>query len=309
MKLFKRSQSDLPRRRQVERKPLADTEDTYAFRRGRTLTGSVSSLVYTASETQADLKSSRVHAHELRRKRRNITATLSVVLMIVAGFYFLVSQFTATATVVASPDPSIRLDSKYTDAIEDYLGDHFRQRLRIFMNAEQLSRYLNQVTPEVDTIELAGSDGIGRSTFLLRLRKPIASWNVGSKELYVDSSGVPFERNYFASPAIRIVDENRISSVETGQSITSNRFMSYIGQVIGRLENEGYTINRVVIPEGMTRQIEVYIEGLPYYFKLTSDRSAGQSAEDIIRADTWMKQRELSPEYVDVRVEGKAFYK
>ncbi len=309
MKLFKRQKQDVPKRRQNEVRPTAEFDDAATFRRGRTLTGSVSSLIRSSNESQADLKSSRVHSHVLRKKRRHVTAFFVTTVCITAGLYVFISQFTAQATVQASPDSSLQLDTTYSDAIDEYLSDHMSQRLRMFTDVEQLTRHVQATAPEVESIQMRGSSGFGASLFEITFREPIASWDVNSQKLYVDATGVPFSRNYFSPPSLRITDESGLVATVSGQSIMSNRFMSYVGQVIGLAKEEGYTVDTIVIPESMTRQVEVYLDGVDYYFKFSSDRPAGEAVDDMTKTVEWMRGRQLTPEYVDVRVEGRVFYK
>lgn len=309
MKLFKSREQNLPGRRQVERQPSVVVEDAYAFRRGRTLTGSASSNVRTMSESQADLKSSRVQIHELRRKRRRIGVVLGATLLVVAGLFVLISQFTATPTVQASPDPSLRLDTVYASAINKYFSNHMSERFRFMTNTKQLTDYVQSVAPEVKNVTMRGSSGFGESLFEITFREPIASWDVDGDDLFVDGTGVPFTRNYFASPVLRITDRSGLSTTLSGESVMSNRFMSYVGQVIGSAKARGYTVESIVIPEGVTRQIEVHIKDIGYYFKLSSDRPAGEGVDDMTRSIQWMQSHQVTPQYVDVRVEGKVFYK
>ncbi len=309
MKLFKRPKQELPKRR-LATPQEAVLDDASTFRRGRTLTGSASSLVRSTNEAQADLKSSRVHAHELRKKRRRLAGGFFAIVVVATLLYVLMSQFTARVVVQASPDPSLQLDAAYSEAIDDYFSDHFGERFRLLTNTDQLGTYLQSVTPEVKSVKLRGGAGFGASLFELSFREPIASWDIHDRQLYVDASGVPFERNYFSSPTLRITDKSGMSSVTTpGQSVMSNRFMSYIGQVIGRVREQGYAVSTIVIPEGVTRQIEVHLEGVPYPSKLSSDRSAGEGVDDMVMAIRWMEARGLTPEYVDVRVASKVYYK
>ena len=308
MKILKRSQPSMPARR-LERQVSAEAEGAATFRRGRTLTGSASSAVHALSESQADLKSSRVHAHTLTKRRRRLVQVFVVVCCTLGVLYVAISQFTAQAVVQASPDASLQLDSMYADAIDDYFSEHFAQRWRVFTDADTLTSYVQLHVPEVKKVTPRGSAGFGKSSFEVIFREPIASWSVGTRELYVDASGTPFDQNYFQSPSLRITDHSGITSTAPGQSIMSNRFMGYIGQVMGLLKQRGYTVTAISIPEGMTRQIEVQIEGIGYPFKLSSDRPAGEGVEDMVRTIEWMNARQLSPQYVDVRVAGKVFYK
>lgn len=312
MRLFSRHQPGASERRQSfsTRAPLKTPESRqgYTFRRGRTLTGSASPLVYSTNETQADLKSPRVHAHILAKKRRRLGGLFLLVLITAIGFFVLMNQFTARVIVQATPDTSLQLDDRYAKAITTYLADHPAERFRFFMNTARLSAYIESVAPEVKVVDARGAAGFGVSSFAVTLRSPIASWDVSGKQLYVDESGVPFTRNYFSAPSLTVTDRSGIP-VTPGESVASNRFMGFVGQVIGRAKAQGYTVTGIVIPPGMTRQIEVHLFGVGYPIKFSSDRPAGEEVEDMVRAVSWMASHKLSPEYLDVRVKGRAFYR
>lgn len=306
MKPFRRSKQDIPERRRLARQDY--DEGSQAFKRGRTLTGSASSHVRTPSESRADLKSSRVQLHELTSKRRRMASALAGVLALVFVVYGATTQYTAKPVIQASPDASISLDDSYKDTIDKYLDSHINERLRLFTNMSRLTSHVQSAHPEVKSVEQGKAVGYGESLYTVVFREPIASWNVDGQRLYVDDEGVPFDRNHFAPPELRITDDSGLSAL-SGQTVMSNRFMSFIGQVISLSKKQGYTVTGIVIPEGMTRQVDVSLKGVKYPFKFSSDRPAGEGVEDMVRALEWMRSKRLSPEYVDVRVSGRAFYR
>lgn len=306
MKPFRRSKQDIPERRRLARQDY--DEGAQAFKRGRTLTGSASSHVRTPSESRADLKSSRVQLHELTRKRRRMASALAGVLALMFVVYGATTQYTAKPVIQASPDASISLDDSYKNTIDKYLDSHINERLRLFTNMSRLTSHVQSAHPEVKSVEQGKAVGYGESLYRVVFREPIASWNVDGQRLYVDDEGVPFDKNHFAPPELRITDDSGLSTL-SGQTVMSNRFMSFIGQVISLSKKQGYTVTGIVIPEGMTRQVDVSLKGVKYPFKFSSDRPAGEGVEDMIRALEWMRSKRLSPEYVDVRVSGRAFYR
>jgi hypothetical protein len=144
MNPLKRRQSQVPERRR-KRTAISEIDQSTAFSRGRTLTGSASSQVHTLSETSADLKSPRVQAHALRKKRRQLIGWLALATALAGLFYILTSQFTAKITVQAAPDPSVQLEPVYTEAIEAYLSDHIGERWRLFTDEAQLTLPPSQI--------------------------------------------------------------------------------------------------------------------------------------------------------------------
>lgn len=312
MTLFSKKQSDVPRRRLQADKLAAratetSLEERYAFRRNRTITGSSASTVSSANESNAQLKSVRVQAHELSNRRRHLGAVLLVVLMGCAVLYGLISQFTAAA-VVKTNDSSIKLDASYDTIIQSYLTSHPLERLRFLTDVKQLSTYVESKAPEVADVHMGDSAGFGKTTFVLAMREPIAGWSIHNQQQYVDSTGTAFVRNYFPSPSVQIIDNSGIQ-VRAGRAVASNRFLGFVGRAVGLAKIQGYTVQQVIIPSGTTREVELRLGGVGFPIKLSVDRSAGEQVEDMARVLVWLQKRAITPEYIDVRVAGKAFYK
>lgn len=312
MALFSRNKkTELPRRRQAafrdEEHKSADLDERYTFRRNRTLTGSSSSQISSPGESNAQIKSPRVQAHELVQKRRHIGATLLLVLSSAGILFFLVSQFTANA-VVRATDVTQQLDAGYGGIIESYLSTQPLERLRFMTNVEHLSEYVASHAPEVKSVSLDGSAGFGKTTFVLELREPTVGWTINGRQQYVDSSGTAFSRNYFTSPAVQVVDKSGIQ-VQAGQAIASNRFLGFVGRAVALAKLQGFIVKQVIIPAGTTRQVELQLSGVGYPIKLSIDRGVGVQVEDMARAVRWLKTHGRSPKYLDVRVSGEAFYR
>jgi cell division septal protein FtsQ len=313
MAFFSKKQDNTPRRRQgVEssnepRPTSSELSQRYAFKRNRTLTGSSSSQVSSSGELNAQIKSPRVQAHHLARRRRHVGLLLFLVILGSLALYGLISQFTAKATVTTN-DASVVLDDTYEKAIQGYFAEQPAERLRFLLNIDHLRQYLQTKTPEVKNIKVIGASGLGASTFQVEMREPIAGWSINGQQHYVDESGTPFSRNYFTAPSVQIVDNSGVQ-VSAGQAVASNSFLSFVGQVVGLSKQQGYIATQVIIPAATTRQIELRLKDIPYSVKFVVDRPAGEQVEDMAQTIAWMKRHNLNPQYIDVRVSGKAFYR
>lgn len=314
MAIFSKKQPDVPRRRRTETDSRAEhssevsLEDRYAFRRNRTLTGSASSQVTSLKESNAQLKSSRVQAHELARQRRHIGGILMLLLAGSLVLFALIWQLTAGVVVKSLEVKSDALSSDYEEIIESYFAAQPVERLRFLINKEHLNDYVQSRAPEVEYIEVDGSAGFGKSLFTVMMREPIAGWNINNRQQYVDASGTAFERNYFATPSVQIVDKSGIQ-VQAGQAVASNRFLGFVGRAVGLAKAGGYKVTQVIIPSGTTREIQLKLDRVGYPIKLSVDRPAGEQIEDMTRAISWLRTHDKKPKYLDVRVSGKAFYK
>jgi hypothetical protein len=283
--------------------------DAGTYRRNRTLTGSLASHVESASEARSELRSVRVQAHDLHTHRRRLSTYLLMSACIIALLGWVIYQSVANVRVAATD--AVAIDgARYEQKIEEYLSGHPLQRLRATLDTRALTTYLQtHDCPEVEGVEGAIEyAGFGASKVHLSFRRPVVVWQTGATKLYVDEEGNAFARNAYEEPSVAVVDETGIQA-QNNQVLASERFLGTIGRVIGRMKAQGYLVNRVVLPANTTRQLLISNEGVAYPIKFSIDRSAGEQAEDAAQAMRYLQEKGITPEYIDVRVSGKAFYK
>lgn len=307
MALFSKKQPEnMPRHRQSD--ALNESlDERYTFRRNQTLTGSASPRVVTANDMSAQIRSPRAHVHELARRRQHAGLIFSLAAMGCLVIGFLIMQFTASVSVRSS-ELTTQIDGRYGRDIEEYLNRQPVERLRFALRKDHLLNYLQSVAPEIADVTVDGAAGYGKTAFILTMRQPIVAWTINNNRQYVDTTGTAFARNYFTEPAVQVVDESGIQ-VTGGETVASNRFLGFIGRVVGLSRQSGYTVTDVILPRGMTREVDIRVEGVSYPIHFSVDRSAGEQVEDMGRAVGWLKTHNTTPEYLDVRVSRRAFYK
>ena len=103
-------------------------------------------------------------------------------------------------------------------------------------------------------------------------------------------------------PTVAIVDEAGVA--------VPRKAREFVGFLEQDLKEYGITLSRAVLPRNKTREVDVYVADFEGYFKLSLDRGAGVSAEDMDRILRFLKGQGITgAEYVDLRVSGKAYYK
>ena len=103
-------------------------------------------------------------------------------------------------------------------------------------------------------------------------------------------------------PSITVIDED-------GSNYITDRMKQYIGMLEKDLSDHGKKAVKAIIPTGKAREIDVYIEGRDEYYKCNLDRGTAESAEDLVRMVEYLKKHAIKPVYVDIRIEGRAYYK
>lgn len=314
--LFSKEKREAKRRKDelVRRNPqLMAGQDTYTFRRSRTLTGTTSSTIRGTNEAASQLKSPRLKTHELHHHRRKVLVALVVTLAMAGATYWLLWQYTANITAIIYNPPLLRApDNKaYIEAVQGYLSSRPFERFRFALDEQSLQTAVQEKHPEVASVNGVVGTGFGDSSISVTLRQPVVGWKVGSEQYYVDGSGVSFRKNYFASPQVTVRDLSGVSPSSSGGAIASNRFLSFLGRVVTLTSemNVG-KVTTVTIPAGLwTRTVEISLQGRAYPIRMHIDRDPAEQVEDAKRAIRYLVSKGTTPRYIDVRVSGKAFYR
>lgn len=103
-------------------------------------------------------------------------------------------------------------------------------------------------------------------------------------------------------PTVVIVDEN------VGNNV-SERTKTFVARLESDAKDYGFEIDHVTLPYQKAREILVYVKGRNEYYKMSIDRGSAVQAEDMSRMVRYLDSKELQAEYVDVRVEGRAYFK
>ncbi len=308
MRIFNKKKSDIPKRR-LDDKNL-DKEKSNVFKRNRTIIGTTSSHL-TATNTKTDFQSPRAHAHSLSIKRRKISFIFLLVILSAIPIWLLINNFTASISVsLSNTDTLKQIDSKtYENVIQNYLDINPMSRLVFFMDELSLTNYASSKLPEVLNVKQGSAIGLGKTNYSITMREPVAGWKINNQQYYVDSRGVPFEKNYFSNPSVQIVDNSGITLKVGTTAIVSNRFLSFVGKVVALSKSYKYTVTQAALPSDTTRELEVKLKEGNYLVKLSIDRPAGEQVEDMVSAVKYFNRHNEHPKYIDVRVGGKAFYK
>lgn len=305
--IFSRRKSDKGRQPQ-----LMDGQDDISFRRSRTLQGTTSSNVKAANQKRAELKSDRLKKQEQQRRRRMITTGLLAVVVMIFTVWYLISQYTVDiGTMTYSPETSRAPDDElYKKSINDYLGVRPAERFRFAMNETALTQFVAVSLPEVKRISVDGGQA-NITDFKLQLRQPIASWKTGDSQSFVDDEGVSFTNNYYPNPNVVITDNTGASNTEQpGKAVVSERFLRFLGRLVALTNKSGLgEVTEASLPKNTAREIDIKIKGRPYYIKTHIDRDPAATVEDIKRVVGLLEQKKVKPVYIDVRVNGRAYYK
>ncbi len=109
-------------------------------------------------------------------------------------------------------------------------------------------------------------------------------------------------KNYPTNPTVPILDENAGSNIST-------RVRTFVARLEADAIEYGLKVDHVLLPFQRAREIRVYFVGRNEYYKMTTERGSTVQVEDAERMVRHLEGKGIAPEYVDIRIAGKAYYK
>lgn len=290
------------------------SNDSYSFRRSRTLTGSMASDVVSAAESRGQLRSSRLREHDLRHHRRRLLVILAAAL---AGAWLLVQliygfiPFPAQVyvdNIVAADTTKTR---EYQSAVSGYLSANPLKRFYFAHNDVDMSAALTTTHPEIASARIERADNkliASQSRLVITPKQPVAVWNISGTQLYVDEKGQSFKTNLGKAPTVSVIDRSGLSP-QLG-ALASSKLIRFIGRLVTLVNTSNVGVVKTVeLPPNSTREVVLRLQDADYPIRTHSDRDPAGQAADVASALRFIKEFEMQPEYLDVRVPSKAFYR
>lgn len=295
------------------RQPKADlSEQSFAFRRSRTITGSAASSVRAAGEERGQLQSSRLHEHSLRKHRRKLILYLGLSLVAVGALLYVVTSYIGSSVQVGltstQPVQGTLDNTRYESLTKQYFATRPFERFSFAFNANTFDAYMRSNAPEISEAHLEKGTRFGAAALSLRLREPVVTWTIKNQQYFVDAEGFAYTVNYFQSPSVIVTDRSGISA-DAGV-VASSKLLRFIGRVITLVNAAGVSsVETVELPQNSTREVNFKLKDHDYIIKAHLDRDPAGQAADIVSAVRYTQTKGIDPQYLDVRVSSKAFYR
>ena len=283
-------------RREMREKILEErSREKGDFRRGKTI-----------SRHQKE-HSERSENQKLVIRRRKLGAFFVILAIFISLISIFLFQFISKVSVVSNESKSQNL-SKYEKSVEEYLNINPSERILSNLNKNALLESLQKDYPEVLSISDIKFNGLTSYKIYLNFRKPVASWLVDGKEFFVDSEGASFNVNNFEKPSLNIIDDSG-AIVSNGKNVASSSFFSFIGKLVSAANKQGLEVSKIRIPPLSLRQVEVSVKGVSYFARMSTADSAEGQIINFKKAIEYFITHKISPNYIDLRIEGRGYYK
>lgn len=209
---------------------------------------------------------------------------------------------------------SIHNLNQYRQDAAKAINSSFFNHFKMTLNTTQINTSIESGHPEIEYASISAPLIGSKPTVYIQLQRPILIYNNSLGSYVVDANGViiaqssSFSTNQLS--AFNSVDSSINNQLRPGQQVLTQQNVSFIETVAQALKIKNIPVSKMVLTPAAA-ELDVYIQGQPYFVKFNIYQTdALQQVGTYLATLATLKQQGKTPtQYIDVRVDGRAYYK
>jgi hypothetical protein len=309
MRLFKKQSAEVGRRARLTRDPLQKTTNfSYHSRRAEVPGNPVRQI---RPDEQESLKPRRPQA--LKIQRFKVMAILIVVLLLAVGLLHLSNNPKIVVLSDTDQKPFLQNTTIYQRAAAKQFSVSILNANKITVDTGTISDKLLAEFPELSSVSVSVPLLSSQPTVYIQPAQPAIIFAASNGSYVLDTNGRALQPVTqfigLASLHLPTVTNQSDFKVELGQQALTASDVTFIQTVIYELSARKITVSSFSIPAG-TSELDATLEGEPYYVKFNFVSSdPRQQAGSFLAIQAQLSALHLTPShYIDVRVDGRAYY-
>lgn len=249
-----------------------------------------------------------------RPKVRHIPSYLALAAIIAALFYSVLLQPAPRIVLLNTPGTIHREPEAYEEGVQNIWKQSLFNRTKLTVSTDEISQKTQAEFHELADVSIQLPLLGQRPTVVLTPARPALLLISGNGSYYVSGEGKVMSATSEVSknelgniPSVR--DESGIQA-QLGKSVLSTPETAFLEKLFKHLDSANLEVLSVTLPKNAARQADVWLTGRKYYVKFSLDSDPRQAVGTYLALENMLKVEGIIPsEYIDVRVEEKAFYK
>jgi hypothetical protein len=202
--------------------------------------------------------------------------------------------------------------SDYEAAASKLLAGSIWNRNKITVNTSSINEDMLKQFPELSSVSVTLPLLSKRPIVYVQTAQPVLVLAAQNGSFIVDTTGkalLPANQLKSSNTLPTVTDQSGLRVSLNHQALTSGN-VSFIQTVLAQLAARHFTVESMTLPVG-TSELDVKLAGQPYIIKFNLESgSARQQAGTFLATQSKLKSQNITPaQYVDVRVDGRAYYK
>lgn len=230
-----------------------------------------------------------------------------IVSIIILYIIFFSSWFQIGKTDVQGPNKA--LSQSLEKEVNNYLNSRLLAKNWLFLNQSDLKSYLQKTFTGQETITVTKKFPNGLSVATDE-QKPGLIWKTGSRTYILSSGGrvISEQQKSDSSSGLPTVTDTTNLPVETGSNVSGRDFVNYVRKIQEFMTSSKIAIEKMYVLDTTS---ELYVKTQAGYDIKFSTLQSLESAIRSLKAtlDLLTQQNKKPASYIDLRVEGRAFYK
>lgn len=202
----------------------------------------------------------------------------------------------------------------YAAAATKILESSVLNRNKITVSTNSLADHLAAQFPEIDSIHVGLPLLTHRLTITISNAQPVLILATANGSYALDAGGTALltgaQLASLSSLNLPLVTDDSALKVSLRHQALSSDNVNFILTVMTQLQARKLVVDSLTLPAG-TSELDVRLKGQPYFikFNLASNSSRQQVGTLLALYDSLQSQAQTPGQYIDVRVDGRAYYK
>jgi len=239
-----------------------------------------------------------------------------LLLAVVASAVNIITLSTTAKVVPLATDGNrlfLRPTKVYQDAASQQLQRSIWNHNKITVDTAKLSQQLLDQFPELSSVSVTVPLLAHRPLVYIQPVQPALILATGNGSFIIDTTGKALDSG--ASPAVLhqpqltlVTDQSGLRLQPNHQALSAGN-VSFVQTVTAQLAAKQFSVSGMTLPVA-TSELDVQLAGQPYFvkFNLQSDNPRGQAGTFLATIAQLRRQNIVPAKYIDVRVDGRAYY-
>lgn len=212
-------------------------------------------------------------------------------------------------------DLFLQSTSVYQNAANRLFSQSLGNQNKLTVDAGGISAKLRSMFPELSDASVALPVVGNQPTVYLQPSEPTFILSANNSSYVIDSTGraLAYAQNMPVqnrSSLPSVVDQSGLLP-QVGNQVLPSTSVTFIQTVMSQLKAQHIGVSKIVLPSG-SFEVDLYIVGKPYFVKFNMQDANGalQQAGSYVAVMQNLSSKNVTPsQYIDVRIDGKAYYK
>lgn len=258
-------------------------------------------------------KDGAVDLGKVTSRLRLLPALLALAVIIISLLISLTLSNRPGVSTLNHEDSPYRTLAEYAAAAAEILSGDLGSKTKLTIDTQAVERKLLDRFPELRAADLR-LPVLGRQpNLVIDIEPPAILLATPAKSYVLDSSGTVVSEASLLAADVRsgllVIQDQSGLALNIGKQAVTTETARFITEVKAQLDAKGLAVSQLTLPPN-ANQLDIRLEGAAYYVKTDVAGNARLQMGSLIAVKEELERRRETPqEYIDVRVEGKVFYK